>query len=197
MTRHGALVSRTGLILTGLILLAGAGTVLTRALGPFPAVLGRAGVPLLSPALARYPAAHAWVWPAAAAAAAVVAVLALYWLAVQTRTSNVRSLSLEPDRTHGVTALPADAATGAITSELESWHDVQQASAVLRGSPAAPGLQLSVISDDRADPAMVRTRIEAEALAHLRTALETDIIPTVLRIRFRHVRSKWSVRELG
>ena len=184
MTRHTARISRAGLILIGLILLAGGGTALARSLGAFPAVLGRSTAPLLSHAQARYPTGHAWVWPVAAAAAAVIALLALWWMAAQTRTHTVRRLSLEPDRTGGVTVLPADAAIGAITDELESYPDIQRASAALQGSPAAPRLQLSVTADDHADPAIVRTRIETEALAHLRTALELDTIPTVLRIRF-------------
>jgi hypothetical protein len=184
MTRHTARISRAGLILIGLILLAGGGTALARGLDAFPAVLGRAGSPLLSHAQTRYPAGHAWVWPAAAAAAAVIALLALWWLAAQTRANTVRRLSLEPDRTHGVTVLPADAATGVITDELESYPGIQRASATLQGSPAAPRLQLSVTAEDHADLAILRTRIEAEALAHLRTALELDTIPTVLRIRF-------------
>lgn len=184
MTRHTARVSRAGLIVTGLILLAGGGAALVRGLGTFPAVLGRSTAGLASHAQVRYPAGHAWVWPAVAAAAAVVALLALWWLAAQTRTRAVRRLSLEPDRTHGVTILPADAATGAITDELESYPGIRHATAALRGSPAAPRMQLSVTAEDHADPALLRTRIETEALAHLRAALELDTLPTVLHIRF-------------
>jgi hypothetical protein len=184
VTRHTARISRAGLILTGLILLAGGGAALTRGLDAFPAVLGRSTVGLLSHAQVRYPAGHAWVWPAAAAGAAVLALLVLWWLAAQTRTHVVRRLALEPDRTHGVTVLPADAATGAITDELESYPGIQRARAALRGSPAAPWMQLSVTAEDRADPALLRTRIETEALAHLRAALELDTIPTVLHLRF-------------
>lgn len=116
MTRHTARISRAGHILIGLILLADGGTVLARGLDAFPAVLGRATAPLLSHAQTRYPAGHAWVWPAAAA---VIVLLALWWLAAQTRANTVRRLSLEPDRTHGVTVLPADAAIGVITDELD------------------------------------------------------------------------------
>ena len=87
MTRHTARVSRAGLILTGLILLAGGGAALARSLGAFPTVLGRSTAPLLSHAQTRYPTGHAWVWPVAAVAAAVIALLALWWLAAQTRTT--------------------------------------------------------------------------------------------------------------
>ncbi len=184
MTRHTARVSRAGLILIGLILLAGGGAALVRGLGAFPAALGRSTAGLLSHAQVRYPAKHAWVWPIVAAGAAIVALLALWWLAAQTRTRAVRRLSLESDRTHGVTVLPADAATGAITDELESYPGIRHAAADLRGSPAAPRMQLSVTAEDRTDPVLLRTRIEAEALAHLRAALELDTMPTVLYIRF-------------
>jgi len=80
--------------------------------------------------------------------------------------------------------LRADAATDAITDELESYPSIRSAGAALRGSPLAPGLRLSVTAENRADPATTRTRIETEALPNLRTALELDTIPTVLRIRF-------------
>jgi hypothetical protein len=92
------------------------------------------------------------VWPAAAAAAAVIAALALWWLAAQTSTKTVRRLPVEPDRLHGTTVLHADAATDAITDELESYPGIRSAGAALHGSPLAPGLRLSVTAENRADP---------------------------------------------
>jgi hypothetical protein len=184
MTRHTAHVSRTGLVIVGLLLLLGGGVVLARGLNASSSILGSSHAPLLTHAQVRYPTQHGWVWPAAAAAAAVIALLALWWMAAQTSTKTVRRLPLEPDRIHGTTVLHADAATGAITDELESYPGIRSAGAALHGSPLAPGLRLSVTAENRADPATSRTRIETEALAHLRTALELDTIPTVLRIRF-------------
>lgn len=184
MSRHTARLSRAGLILIGLILLGGGGAALARGLDAFPDALGRSTAGLLSHAQVRYPAEHAWVWPVVAAVTTILALLLLWWLAAQTRSNAVRRLSLEPDHTRGVTVLPADAATGAITDELESYPGIHRAKAALRGSPAAPRMQLSVTAEDQADPATLRTRIEAEALAHLRNALELDTIPTVLHIRF-------------
>jgi hypothetical protein len=184
MTRHTAHVSRTGLVIVGLILLLGGGVVLARGLNASSSILGSSHAPLLTHAQVRYPAQHGWVWPVAAAAAAVIALLALWWLAAQTSTKTVRRMPLEPDRIHGTTVLRADAATGAITDELESYPGIRSAGAALHGSPLAPGLRLSVTAENRADPASSRTRIETEALPNLRTALELDTIPTVLRIRF-------------
>ena len=184
MTRHTAHVSRTGLVLVGLILLLGGGAALARGLRALPAVLGSSHAPVVTHAQAQYPAQHGWVWWAAAAGAAIIALLALWWMAAQTSTKTVRRLPLEPDRSHGTTVLRADAATGALTDELESYPSIRAAAAALQGSTAAPGLRLSVTAENRTDPAVSRTRIETEALPHLRTALELDTIPTVLRIRF-------------
>jgi hypothetical protein len=184
MTRHTAHVSRTGLVIVGLILLLGGGVVLARGLNASSSILGSSHASLATPAQIRYPAQHGWVWPAAAAAAAVVALLALWWMAAQTSTKTVRRLPVEPDRIHGTTVLRADAATGAITDELEGYPSIRSASAALHGSPLAPGLRLSVTAENRADPATSRARIETEALPHLRAALELNTIPTVLRIRF-------------
>ena len=104
MTRHTATVSRTGLVIVGLILLLGGGAVLARGLNASSSILGSAHAPLATHSQVRYPAQHGWVWP--------------------------------------------------------------------------------VTAENRADPATTRTRIETEALPNLRTALELDTIPTVLRIRF-------------
>jgi hypothetical protein len=184
MTRHTARVSRTGLLVIGLILLLGAGAVLARGLNVSASVLGSPHAPLLTQGQARYPAENSWVWPAVAAGSFVIAVLALWWMAAQSRTRAVRRLPLEPDRLHGTTTLRADAATGALTGELESIPGIRASDALLRGSATAPSLQLGVTAENRADPRLVRAGIEAEALPHLRGALGFDKIPTVLRLQF-------------
>lgn len=184
MTRHTAHVSRTGLVIIGLILLLGGGAVLARGLGASQSILGSSHATLLTHGEVQYPSRNSWVWPVVAAACAVIALLALWWMAAQTSTRTVRRMSVEPDRVHGTTVLRADAATGAIADELESYPSIRAADAVLRGSAATPGLQLAVTAENRADPATLRARIESEALAHLRTALERDTIPTVMRLQF-------------
>ncbi|HLH81697.1 MAG TPA: alkaline shock response membrane anchor protein AmaP [Trebonia sp.] len=184
MTRHTARVSRTGLAIIGLILLLGAGAVLARGLNASASVLGSSHAPLLTHAQVQYPARNGWVWPVVAAACAVIALLALWWMAAQTSTRTVRRMPVEPDRLHGTTVLRADAATRAITSELGSYPGIRAADAALRGPAVTPGLRLSVTAENRADPAAVRARIETEALPHLRTALERDTLPTVIRLGF-------------
>ena len=184
MTRHTARVSRTGLVIIGLILLLGAGAVLARSLNASTPVLGNPHAPLLTHGQVQYPTKNSWVWPVVAAASFLIAVLALWWMAAQTRTRAVRRMPLEPDRVHGTTALRADAATGAMTDELESHPSIQAADARLHGSSTTPGLRLGVTAENRADPRLVRADIENEALPHLRGALELDKIPTVVRLQF-------------
>jgi hypothetical protein len=184
MTRHTARVSRTGLMIIGLILLLGAGAVLARSLNASAAVLGHPHAALLTHGQARYPAKNSWVWPVAAAASFLIAALALWWMAAQTRIKAVRRIPLEPDRLHGTTTLRADAATGAMTDELRSHPNIRAASALLHGSATTPGLRLGVVAENRADPVLVRAGVEDAALPHLRSALELDKIPTVLSLQF-------------
>ncbi|KWX05460.1 hypothetical protein TH66_01815 [Carbonactinospora thermoautotrophica] len=183
-TRRTARLNRTVLVLIGLVLLAAGAVALARGLAVFPSVLGRPDAPLLTPALARYPADHAWFWPAVAAGSIILTLLSLRWLLTQTRTGAIKRLSLEPDHARGVTVLPADAAADAVTDDIATYPGVDRVKAVLVGPPSAPWLRLSVDVEDRADLDTLRSRIEGDALAHLRTALELDTIPTVLRLRF-------------
>ena len=184
MTRHTARVSRTGLVIIGLILLLGAGAVLARGLNASTTMLGNSHAPLLTQGQVQYPTKNPWVWPVVAAGSFVIAVLALWWMAAQTKTRAVRRMRLEPDRLHGTTTLPADAAIGAMTDELEGHPSIRSSDALLHGSATTPGLRLGVTAENRADPGLVRAGIETEALPHLRGALELDKIPTVLRLQF-------------
>jgi hypothetical protein len=171
-------------MIIGLILLLGAGAVLARSLNASPTVLGNPHAPLLTHGQVQYPTKNSWVWPVVAAGSFLIAVLALWWMAAQTRTRAVRRMPLEPDRIHGTTALRADAATGAMTDELESHPSIRAADALLHGSSTPPGLRLGVTVENRADPRLVRAEIENEALPHLLGALELDKIPTVVRLQF-------------
>ena len=186
MTRHTARVSRTGLVIIGLILLLGAGAVLARGLNASTSVLGNPHAPLLTQGQVQYPTKNGWVWPVVAAGSFVIAALALWWMVAQSRARAVRRMPVEPDRLHGTTTLHADAATGALTGELESLPGIRASDALLHGSATAPGLRLGVTTENRADPGLVRAGIETEALPHLRDALELEKIPTVLRWQFSH-----------
>jgi hypothetical protein len=94
MTRHTARASRTGLVIIGLILLLGAGAVLARSLNASTSVLGNPHAPLLTHGQVQYPTKNSWVWPVVAAASFLIAVLALWWMAAQTRIRAVRRMPL-------------------------------------------------------------------------------------------------------
>jgi hypothetical protein len=193
MTRHTARVSRTGLVIIGLILLLAAGAVLARSLNASTSVLGNPHAPVLTRGQVQYPTKNSWVWPVVAAVSFLIAALALWWMAAQTRIKAVRRIPLEPDRLHGTTTLRADAATDAMADELRSQPSIRAAGALLHGSPVTPGLRLGITAENRADPDLVRAGIEDAALPHLRNALELDKIPTVLTLQFsrafdRHLR---------
>jgi hypothetical protein len=184
MTRHTARVSRTGLVIIGLILLLGAGAVLARGLNASATVLGDPHAPLLTQGQVQYPTENSWTWPVVAAGSFVIAVLALWWMAAQSRTRAVRRMPIEPDSRQGTTTLRADAATGAMTDELDADPSIRASDALLHGSATAPGLRLAVTAENRADPGLVRAGIETRALPHLRGALGLEKIPTVLRLQF-------------
>jgi hypothetical protein len=184
MTRHTARVSRTGLLIIGLILLLGAGAVLARGLKASTSVLGNQHAAMLTHGQVQYPTTNSWVWPVVAAGSFIIGVLALWWMAAQTKMRAVHRLPLESDRLQGTTTLRADAATGAMTDELKSYPSIRASDALLHGSATTPGLRLGVTAENRADPGLVRADIETEALPHLRGALELDKIPTVLRLQF-------------
>jgi hypothetical protein len=126
---------------------------------------------------------HDWFWLAVAAGSILIAVLALRWLFAQTSTSRVSQLDIESDRSAGRTVLSGGAVTGALTQEIESYRGVSSASAHLLGSRGAPTLLVHAGLDGRRDPGDVRTRIQSEAIAHARQALEKPDLPVRLEIR--------------
>jgi hypothetical protein len=177
-TAHG---NRIGMIVIGLVLFAAGAAALTRGLAIWPAVLGPAHAAVTDEQTRRYASSHFWFWPAIAATAGVVALLALRWLAAQTRSDAIRHIGLEPDPRHGVTRLSAAAATGAFEDDLSASPYVQRVHATVTGTPGLPQLALTVTLHTDADPADANTRIN-QALARLRHALETEHLTATVRI---------------
>lgn len=181
MDRRAARINRTGLTLVGLLLLAGGGAALARALGTWGS--GSAADPLLADSLRRYPDGQSWFWPAVAAGAVVVTLLGLAWLFAQGRTEKLPGLSLEPDRSEGSTRVASRAVTEAIEADVNALPGVRKARARLLGSQRHPRLMLTMTYGTRADLAALRGHIADEAVTRLRTALEVDSLPTVVRLR--------------
>ncbi|MBV2362651.1 alkaline shock response membrane anchor protein AmaP [Streptomonospora nanhaiensis] len=177
--RRSARGNRWGLATVGLLLAVLGAAALGAGRGLLPVPTPRAG-------LAETPGAlgigGAWLPYAAAAAAVLAALLALRWLAVQGRGDTVGRVAVEPDPRGGTTDLPARAARGAFEDAVREYPGVRRARARLTESSAAPHVRLDLTLDDDADVAAVWRRVRAEALADLRTALDLERVPAVIRV---------------
>ncbi|AXI79076.1 alkaline shock response membrane anchor protein AmaP [Peterkaempfera bronchialis] len=173
-------VSRVGLAVVGLVLLAGGVLALLRGTGLFGA--GGPDTALLAPGTEDYVATSGWFWLAAGVAAALVALAGLGWLLALLRPEVVRRVTVEPDDRRGATRVSATAVTDALEDEVESYRGVRRAHARLTRSTRYPALTLHVGVTADAHLGQVRARIEREALAHLRQALGQDQLPARIRI---------------
>lgn len=122
----------------------------------------------------------AWLWPVIAVAGLLLGYLALRWLVGQLRPTAVRDLQLEPRSTTGQTGLVSSAVTDAVTGEISRYRVVSSAGARLTGDELDPELRLRVQLDARADVAAIRRRIETEAVARVRQALDRPEMPVRL-----------------
>lgn len=184
-TARTARGNRLGLALTGIVLLAGGGYLTARSLGAFGTA--QAQEPVYSDAAAGWiHDQRPWLWIVLAVLAVILAVLAIRWLLKQLRTDSLNRVALDTDsatdRGSGRADLPAGALTSAVGEEIDSYPGVSKVHAALTGKPDQPELRLKVTIDPDADLARVRRRITGEALAHARTALDTDHLPTQLRL---------------
>lgn len=173
--------NRVVLLVIGVILLVGGLAALLVGLGVFGS--DRAEQPVLTGEASQFADDNAfWFWPLVALVAIIVGLLALWWLLIQARSNRVPTVDLEQDRTRGRTRVHADAVTDAVADEIESYRGVTSASARLVESSLGPRLSLRVNLDGRTDIGEVRRRVESQALAHTRTALSTDELPTRLEL---------------
>lgn len=128
-------------------------------------------------------ASHDWFWLAVAGGSILVALLALRWLFAQASTTRVSHLDVESDRSAGRTVLAGSAVTDAVTKEIKGYRGIAGASAHLLGTRGAPTLLIHAGLDGRGDPAEVRRRIQADAIAHAREALDKPDLPARLELR--------------
>ena len=183
-TARTARGNRLGLALTGIVLLAGGGYLIARSLGVFGS--GQAQDPIYTDSTASWiHDQRPWFWIVLALAAVILAVLVIRWLLVQLRSDTLNRIALDTDTADhdsGRADLPASALTTAVGEEIDSYPGVSKVHAALAGNPDQPELRLKVTINPDADLARVRHRITTEALAHARTALDTDHLPTQLRL---------------
>ncbi len=174
-----ARLDRFLLLLLGLLLTAGGVLALLVGLGVFGSRLRNKSVldNFISDFFGRN---GPWLWPVIALVGLLLGYLALRWLIAQVRPTGVRDLQLEPQSTTGHTDLVGAAVTDAVTAEIGTYRGVAGASARLVGDELDPELRLRVQLDSRADVAALRRRIETDAVAHARQALDKPQMPVRL-----------------
>ena len=106
----------------------------------------------------------------------ILGVLGLAWLLAQIpRTNAAQPYRLHDDAVTGLTVCPPDVLATAVADDIKSYAGVNAASAVLRGTSAAPELTVSVSADDRTDLRSLLTAIRTQAAADLSTALDAPL----------------------
>jgi len=179
MRRRTARGNRLGLALIGLLMLTAGGYTVARSRGLLAS--GQDQDSLYTTAQARWVDSHTWIWIAVAAAAVLTGLLALRWLAVQSRLDRIQHLHVDDD-SNGRTSMPANILTEAIEDDILAHPGVTRVRAVLTGTVAEPVLDLTVHIADGTVLADVRNTIITSAVPAGRCALDTERLPTLLQL---------------
>lgn len=117
-----------------------------------------------------------WVIVLLAVAGVALALLGLAWLVAQIpRTNEAKPFRLHDNASDGLTRCAPDVLTDAVEAQIKALPDVQDASAVLRGTAQQPDLTVRVTASDRADlPALLDT-IQTQVAGDLGGALDTQL----------------------
>ncbi|GAA1882292.1 hypothetical protein GCM10009687_58260 [Asanoa iriomotensis] len=119
-----------------------------------------------------------WFWPIAAAALTLLGVLSLLWLVAILRPARkTGDISIDGSAR---TTLGSAALRDALTNEIQGYRGVQNAKVRVYGEPTEPKIGVRVNLTQDARVAEVRDRIERQALAHAREALDAPEIPVIL-----------------
>jgi hypothetical protein len=122
-----------------------------------------------------------WIWPAAAGVCLIIALIALRWiLALLVSTDRAGDIPIPVATSDGTTVLQPAAVTGALTREISTYHGVDNAHGRIIGDGAAPEIVLEVTARQGADLHALYERIEEEAFAHARQALDQESLPIKL-----------------
>lgn len=182
MSRRTARGNRIGLAFVGLLMLLVALAMLARSFNIMPGILGSPDAPVIEPRTSEFAAEQTWFWVVLAVVLIVIALLALRWLALQTRSDSLGRLRLESDPRRGVTTMPAGAATGALEHDLAGSPYLRRASASLNGTASRPRLNLSATLAPSAEVSAAKGRLY-EALERYGQAMEAPDLPTTVHLR--------------
>jgi hypothetical protein len=177
---HADRTNRLMLTLVGLLALAAGGGAMAASTGVFGAAFSRRT--LLDNLPGRYIGHHGgWLWPAVAGACLLLALACLRWiLALLASTDRAKDLVIPGDTGQGTTILHPAAVTDALTREISAYHGVDAAKGRIIGDSRDPQIVLAVSPSTAADLPALHHRIETEALAHARQALDKPSLPIQL-----------------
>lgn len=172
-----ATLNRTVLFVAGIVLLAGGAFELTTAYGLLHLVPRDQSLRFLNGR------PYHWTYYVAVVVAVVVGLLALRWLAAQTRRRpRTRRWRIGGDSERGVSTMDADTAAAPLTADLQSYPGVRAAVSSLAGPRHNPRLHVRLRTEYDADLTELRRRIHGHALPRLCAALELDTLPTTVHI---------------
>lgn len=179
MTPAAERLHRLLLLILALVLLLGGAFVLLTGAGVFGERLQSR--PLFDNAVGRYVGQHGgWLWPVAGLVGLVLAYLAVRWLATLFSVSRASHVDLTAGGVPGRTDVDSSAVTDALAGQVRRYRGVSGASAQVQGHPRDPRVALTVTATADTDLPALRQRIESEALAALRGALERPSLPVRL-----------------
>jgi hypothetical protein len=177
---HADRTNRALLTLFGLlVLLVGAAGMATSVGGFGTAFSGRT---LFDNRVSAYIGQHGtWVWATAAFICLLIALAALRWiLALLVSTDRTGDIPIPGSKDQGTTMLQPAALTGALAGEIGTYHGVDTAKGRVIGDAKNPRIVLRVTATQTADLAALHHRVETEALAHARQALDNPGLPIQL-----------------
>ena len=175
-------VNRAGLTILGLCLVAAGVYGLARGGGAF----GPSGDPVLGDTVRTFVVDNErWFWPVAAVASLLLGLLGLRWLRAQLAAATPARVDLTRAGDRGVTSVRPAGAARALAADVESYDGVEGAWARLTGASERPEVNLRVDVSDECDVAALRQRIDEEALARFRQALELDGLDARVEFRLR------------
>ena len=178
MTPAAARLHRLLLLLLAVLLLAGGVGVLLTGLGVFGSRLGHRAV--FDNLISRYVGDHGiWLWPVLAVIALLLGYLAVRWLLTLFSVAGVSRVDLTGRGAAGRTVIDSTA----VTTQVQRYRDVTGASAQVQGQAKDPHLTVTVTATADADLTALRQRIETEALADVRRALQRPDLAVQLDVK--------------
>ena len=191
MTAGAARVHRLLLLLLAVLLLAVGVLVLLTGLGTFGSEQRHRAV--FDNVISRYVGDHGiWLWPVLAVAGLLLAYLALRWFLTLFDLAGVPRIDLTARGAAGRTEIDSASVTSAVTTQVQAYREVTNATAQVQGDARDPHIAMTVTATADADLTGLRHRIETEALADLRRALQRPDLTVRLDLK---VSSKTSTRS--